>query len=185
MSPPRLHLPASRLNRGFTIVEGLVYAALLMSLSALGIHSMRAFLEERKLHVAAIELSAYLEIARSVALTDETPCVIAITNSNGGVVGVDSSVSNNSCRAGKITPSLNLRDVSGSTNLRVSLLPGSGTFPLTFHPEGTTRDGATAVLSSPDVTSGAWCVDVQAPLARVRTGWRANGSNTCHYGLEQ
>lgn len=185
MSPPRRHLLRSRQIRGFTIVGAMVYAALLMSISVLGFHSMRAFLEERKLRVAAIELSAYLEIARSVALTDETPCVIAMTSSSNGVFGVDTSVTNNSCRVGKISPSLNLRAVSGSTNLSVSFLPGSGTFPLTFHPEGTTRSGATAVLSSPDVPAGAWCVDVQAPLARVRTGWRASGSDICQYGLEQ
>jgi Tfp pilus assembly protein FimT len=185
MSPPRRHLLPSRQDRGFTIAEAMVYAALMMTLTAFGFHSMRTFSEEQKLRIAAVELSAYLEVARSVALTDNAPCVIAMSNSSQGIFGVDTSGSTNACQAGKINTSLDLRELTGSTSLSVALLPGSGTYPLTFHPEGTTRSGATVLISSRDVTSGSWCVDVQAPLATVRRGWRATGSITCNYGVEQ
>jgi Tfp pilus assembly protein FimT len=182
-SPRRQYLP-SRENRGFTIAEALVYAALLMSLTVVTFRTMRTFMEEQKLRVAAIELSAYLEIARSVALTNDTPCVIALSNSTTGLFSVDTS-DYKDCSAGKINSTLNLRELTASHRLSVALLPGSGSFPLTFNPEGTTRSGATALISSQDVPSGSWCVDVQAPLATVRTGWLARGSDTCDYGIEQ
>jgi Tfp pilus assembly protein FimT len=185
MSNSRRHLLPARSSRAFTIVEAMVFAALLMSLTAVGYRSMFTFTEQQKLRVAAIELSAYLEVARNVALTDNTPCVIAMTNSNGGLFSPDKNATINSCTAGKLVTSLNLRELTGSKNLRVSLLPGSGSFPITFNPEGTTRNATTVVISSTDVTSGGWCVDVQAPLAIVRRGWRVTGANSCRYVVEQ
>jgi len=40
------------------------------------------------------------------------------------------------------------------------------------------------------VTEGSWCVDVQAPLATVRIGWRDEKKNNekdkiCNYAIEQ
>lgn len=185
MAIPFHRLSPSRPSRGFTLVEGIIYAGLLMSFSVVGFRSMFAFIEGEKLRMAAIELTSYLEVARSVALTDESPCVIALGSSSGGIFSPDTSVSTNSCRAGKIDTTLNLKQLTGSSNLSVSILPGAGSYPLIFNPEGTTRNGVTVLISSNNVPSGSWCVDVQAPLATVRRGWLARDSNLCSYTLEQ
>lgn len=184
MSPLRRHLLLPISRRAFTIVEVMVFTALMLSLTVVGFRSMFTFTEQEKLRVAAIELSAYLEVARNVALTDNSPCVIALNSVDEGLFAPDQKATTNSCVAGKMVTSLNLRDLTGSKNLRVSLLPGSGTFPITFNPEGTTRDGVTVVIDSKDVASVGWCVHVQAPLAIVRRGWRTTGSNTCRYSFE-
>jgi Tfp pilus assembly protein FimT len=185
MSPPRRHSPIGRSSEAFTLVEVLVYTALLMSLSVAGFRSMFTFTEEQKLRMAAIELSSYLEVARNVALSENIPCVIALKTSDGGVFAEDTTSTTNSCLPGKINSSLNLRELTGSKKLQIESLPGAGNFPLTFNPEGTTRSGVTVLISSSDVNSGAWCVDVQAPLATVRMGWSAKGANFCRYAVEQ
>jgi Tfp pilus assembly protein FimT len=185
MPPPRTNSHFHRQSKAFTIFEVMVYSSLVITFAIIGFRSMRGFTDDRKLRAAAIELSSYLEIARNVALASNTQCVIAIRNSEGGVFIPDASQANNSCNSRSIIPVYNLANLSGTRNLTVQVMAGSGTFPVTFNPEGTTRAGATVLVSSSDVEAGGWCVDVQAPLGTVRRGWRARGANECNYALEQ
>lgn len=167
------------------MIELILFVTVLVLVSSIGFRSMFALLQQRKLRTAAIELSGYLQVARNVALTENSLCTIALTSQTGGVFKPDASVSGNACKDGTITPSLNLRDLSGSTKLRVEPLPNAGTYPITFTPEGTLVEGATVLIRSTDVVDGSWCVDIQAPLATVRIGWLPANSNRCDYSIEQ
>lgn len=175
-----------RQDRAFTLIENLFAIVFFFILMGYSLRTSMAFYEQRKLRTAAIELSGYLQIARNVAASENGPCVIGLTNSTTGVFGPpNASDTTNACVAGRMQPSLNLRQISGSRNVRADVIPNSGTFPLTFTPEGTIRDGATVLISSTDVPIGGWCVNVLPPLATVRIGWRPSGSNTCNYAIEQ
>jgi Tfp pilus assembly protein FimT len=148
---------------------------------------MSSFSEERKLRAASIELSGYLENARTMAQASNSPCVITITSETGGIFSPSSALSapNNSCREpGSIISNLDLSQFSGANHLSVQVKPGSGTLPYTFTPEGTARTGITFLVTSAVMRSGSWCVDVQWPLATVRRGWLPAGSSTCNYGIE-
>jgi prepilin-type N-terminal cleavage/methylation domain-containing protein len=169
-------------ENAFTLVEVLLVSAILLILSSVGLRSMFFFSEQRKLRTAAVELSGYLQVARNVANAQNAPCTIALTNNNGGIFSADVSLDN--CREGSMPPAVRLGSYSGSRNLQATTLSGGGSFPLTFSPEGTLRQGATVLIRSSDVPAGAWCVDVQAPLATVRLGWQPTGS-TCNYAIEQ
>lgn len=176
--------PLSREKNAFTLFEVLIVSAVLMILTTIAYRSMLGFNEQRKLRTAAVELSGYLKIARSVANAENAPCVIALTSANGGEFKPDASVGANACKAGTIPPSVHLGGLAGSRDLQATILPGGGTFPLTFTPEGTVRQGTTVILSSSNVPDGSWCVDVQAPLATIRLGWQQSGG-TCNYANEQ
>lgn len=179
------HAPSSGDN-AFTMVELLVVTAIFLSLSAVAFNSMQSFSEERKLRNAGIELVGYLENARTMAQATNSPCVITLTKESGGIFDPYSSAAVNSCRdVGSIISTLNLSQFSGSNTLNVQVQSGSGALPYTFTPEGTTRDGITFLLTSSSLNSGSWCVNIEAPLATVRLGWRQNGSNACDYGIEQ
>ena len=178
--------PRSRLQAlAFTMIELILFVTVFVLVSSIGFRSMFALLQQRKLRTAAVELSGYLQVARNVALTENSLCTIAMTNQTEGVFGPDTSVSGNSCKDGTIQSSVNLRNFSGSRNLRVEPLPNAGTYPITFTPEGTLVEGATVLIRSTDVVEGSWCVDVQAPLATVRIGWLPANSNRCDYSIEQ
>jgi Tfp pilus assembly protein FimT len=174
MPPPRIHLRHHYLIKAFTVVELMIYTALAASLGSIGFKSMLNFMEERKLRSAAIELSSYLEIARNAASAANSSCIIPID-----------TTSSNACRTGTIVPSLELRTLTGSRNLQVKVIINDDVTSLTFNPEGTTLTGATFLISSSDVESGGWCVDVQSPLATIRRGWIAKGENICNYAVEQ
>ncbi|MEB3317697.1 MAG: GspH/FimT family pseudopilin [Cyanobacteriota bacterium] len=162
----------------------MLYTVLAASLGSVSFKTMLNFMEERRLRSAAIELVGYLEIARNTASAANNPCVIKIISDNTGEFGPDASQSGNACRSGTVIPTLKLRTLSGSNNLRVRVISATG-YPLSFNPEGTTTNGATVLLSTSDVASGGWCVDVQSPLATVRRGWLASGANVCNYAVEQ
>jgi Tfp pilus assembly protein FimT len=169
----------------FTLVELLVFTSIVFALSAIGYNSMSSFSEERKLRAASIELSGYLENARTMAQASNAPCVITIKSETGGIFDTSASASTNSCRdPGSIVTTLDLGQFSGANQLRVQVKPGSGTLPYTFTTEGTSRAGITFLVSSSVMKSGSWCVDVQWPLATVRRGWLPAGSSTCNYGIE-
>jgi Tfp pilus assembly protein FimT len=185
MSPPRANSQFHHQSKAFTVLEAMIYSSLVITFAIVGFRSMRGFTDERKLRAAAVELSSYLEIARNVAFASNTQCTISIRNTEGGVFVPDASQPNNSCNGTSIIPVYNLSTRSGIRNLTVEVMAGSGAYPLIFNPEGTTRAGATVVVSSSDVDAGSWCVDVQAPLGTVRRGWRARGADECNYALEQ
>lgn len=171
-------------HNAFTLIEMVLVSAILLTLSTVALRSMFTFNEQRKLRTAAVELSGYLQVARSVANAANAPCTIDLTAANGGVFEPDSSATN-ACAPSKVNlpPAVRLGALSGSRDLKATLLTG-GTFPLTFTPEGTVQQGATVLLSSDNVPNGAWCVNVQAPLATVRLGWQQDGG-TCNYAIEQ
>lgn len=184
MPPPRIHLRHHYLIKAFTVVELMIYTALAASLGSIGFKSMLNFMEERKLRSAAIELSSYLEIARNAASAANSSCIINIDEAESGNFEPDTT-SSNACRTGTIVPSLELRTLTGSRNLQVKVIIEDDNTSLTFNPEGTTLTEATFLISSSDVESGGWCVDVQSPLATIRRGWIAKGENICNYAVEQ
>jgi Tfp pilus assembly protein FimT len=163
----------------------MIYTALAASLGSIGFKSMLNFMEERKLRSAAIELSSYLEIARNAASAANSSCIIPIDAVDSGNFGPDTTKLSNACRTGTIVPSLELRTLTGSRKLQVKVIIKDGIKSLTFNPEGTTLIGATFLISSSDVESGGWCVDVQSPLATIRRGWIAKGTDICNYAVEQ
>jgi Tfp pilus assembly protein FimT len=184
MSPPRANSQFHHQRKAYTLFEAMIYSSLIITFAIVGFRSMHAFTNERKLRAAAVELSSYLEIARNVALASNTQCAISIRDLAEGVFVPDASQANNSCNSTSIIPVYNLANLAGIHNLTVEVMAGSGAYPLIFNPEGTTRAGATVLISSSDVEAGSWCVDVQAPLGTVRRGWRARGANECNYALE-
>lgn len=171
-------------EQAFTIIELVLATAIVVTLSSIIFKSMFVFNEQRKLRTAAVELSGYLQVARNVASAANQPCTIAFTTKSGGVFEPDASKTDNACKKGTIAPAVRLGGHAGSRNLEASIDNGSGSFPLTFTPEGTVKEGVTVLLSSASVPNGAWCVDVRAPLATVRLGWQPSGG-TCNYTVEQ
>lgn len=182
-----LSLPTKKRSRdqAFNLAETMIAAGAVVFLTSVSLRPMLHFNEQRKLRSAAVELSGYLQVARSVANAENAPCSIALTQEDGGVFVPDPAAASNSCRAGTIATSLRLGSAVGSRSLRAEVIPSSGSFPLTFNPEGTIRNGATVLITSPMTPLGGWCVDVQAPLATVRMGWRATGSASCNYLAER
>ncbi|MEB3335719.1 MAG: GspH/FimT family pseudopilin [Cyanobacteriota bacterium] len=172
-------------SHSFTLVETMLAAAALLILTSLLMRSMFHFNEQRKLRTAAAELVGYLQVARSVANGSSEPCFIALSQEQGGIFAPDPTAAKNSCEAGKISTSLRLAALSGSRNLRAAVIPNSGSFPLRFNPEGTVRNGVTVLITSTDTPLGGWCVEVQAPVAIMRTGWRAANADSCNYLVEQ
>lgn len=205
MPPRRRSQWLQKRDKAFTLVETMVYTAIITSLTLVTFKTMNTFSVDRKLRAAAIELSSYLEVARSVAFAANEPCVIRIANSAAGIFAPDSTpskVSNACTKARSIPPSLNLSQITGLPTLKVKVVSGSGTFPLTFSPEGTIRNGATVLITTNELDKSdqvvaasnvdsnskgvtAWCVEVQAPLATVRRGWRANEDAECNFAIEQ
>jgi prepilin-type N-terminal cleavage/methylation domain-containing protein len=166
-------------NRAFTLIEVLLVGALVGILSMVLIRSMFKFSEQRKLRTAAVELSGFLQVARNVASAVNAPCTIDLANETGGDFR---HISSPSCGDGSMPPRVGLGGASGSRDIKAGIIRGS--YPLTFTPDGTLKNGATVRLSSSNVPDGAWCVDVQEPLATVRLGWQ-QGDAACNYGIEQ
>lgn len=166
---------------GFTLLELLIVSSVLIVLSTVGLRSMFVFMEQRKLRTAAVELSGYLQVARNAARAENGPCTLAL-NASGDTLAPDASTSN-TCKAGSVVPSMKLRANSSSRDLSAKF--DSGATSITFTPEGTITTGDTLLLSSANVPDGVWCVNVQAPLATVRMGWRSKGQSTCNFANEQ
>ena len=184
MKYPTAPRKACSQDRAFTLIELMLFTSVMLIVSSTGFHSMYKFNEQRKLRTAAIELSGYLQVARNVAAAENSACIITLPQQGGWMIKPDTT-QGNACREGTIQTSLDLRELSGSRKLTLSTPTDSGTYPLTFTPEGTILSGATTLISSTNVTEGSWCVDVQAPLATVRIGWRDQTTKTCNYAIEQ
>ena len=174
-------------NKAFSLAEILIYAFVLTTTSAIAFRLVSSFIELWKLRSAAIELSGYLKAARSAAMATNTPCSIDLSQQDSGIFVSPVNPQTNPCQSLSVTlfPSINLGEFVSSPDLKAEVLSGSGSFPLSFTPDGTTNSGVTILLSSKRVSDGVWCVDVQAPLATVRMGWRAKDKTNCNYQIEQ
>ena len=177
-------------QEAFAIIDLLIYSSVLALVSLIVVRTTFPFIESRRLRSAAIELSGYLQVARSVALASNTRCIIHLSPKDGGVFESDTKETINSCNLSEnnLAPSLNLSELVASRRLRADVLDKSGTFPITFTPDGTIDAGVTVLLSSTDVSDGVWCVNVEAPLATIRMGWRPgplDGKDECNYAIEQ
>lgn len=172
----------------FTLIELMVAVALVGILNVVVFRSMMVLFEQRKLRSAAVELASYLQVARNVAMSQNIPCTIAMSTSDGGTFTPDATPKVNSCRGGTIAPNLKLA-ASGSRDLSTKdkKATGRGTYPLTFNPEGTVSTGATVVLRSKAVPEGGWCVDVAPPLATIRIGWLQGQTDEgdCNFSVEE
>jgi Tfp pilus assembly protein FimT len=169
-----------------TFIDLLIYISLLILTSTAVVRTSYPFIEQRRLRTAAIELSGYFQVARSVALATNVPCIITLNQNDRGVFMPDSNPQNNSCSPTlrHIPPVVKLADYSGSRNLSADVAANSAGFPITFSPDGTINNNVTVLLSSTNVPQGVWCVNIQAPLATIRTGWRPAGESNCNYSIE-
>ena len=184
------HRGGSRSKRGgeaFSIADILIYTSIMILTASIAVNTSFPFIEQRRLRTAAVELSGYLNVARSVALASNIPCVITLSENDGGVFRSVVNSQDNSCHTDQrnIAPEVNLGQFSGSRDLRADVASNSGSFPVTFTPDGTINTGVTVLLSSQNVPAGVWCVNLQAPLATVRIGWRPQGQSDCNYAVEQ
>jgi Tfp pilus assembly protein FimT len=174
-------------GEAFSIADILIYTSIMILTASIAVNTSFPLIEQRRLRSAAIELSSYLHAARSVALATNIPCIINLADNDGGVFEPDASSQDNSCHSDQrnIAPDVNLGEYVGSRNLRADVAGNSGHFPVTFTPDGTTNADVTVLLGSTTVSAGVWCVNLQAPLATVRIGWRPQGESNCNYAIEQ
>lgn len=180
---PPLTAPRRCRPPAFTFVELVIASTLVAVFATIGLRSMLAFQEQRKLRGAAVELSGYLQVARGAANAENAPCQIRHTGDGAFSPVPSSEFSDNACREGTMPASLNLRALSGNRRLQSEV---SG-FPITFLPGGTVASSATVFLTSPTVPppGAGWCVDVRSPLATVRIGWREGLEGSCTFTIEQ
>lgn len=170
-------------RRGFTLVELLVTAAVLMVASAVSFPTVVRFYESQKLRHAAIELQSQLLRGRSMAQRLQTNCSLSL--SSGGVVQVsgNDSASTNACASANLAP-LNLSTEVDVRNLCVSRADGGpanciAPEDITFLPLGVMAGAPrTIYLSSPRADS-EFCVGLNLTLVRV--GFRNANSGACTY----
>lgn len=169
--------------KAFTLVEIAIASFLFMFLASIGLGSVMMFTEQRKVRSAAVELSGYLQVARSVAYAENIRCQIDLTDSTLPIFAPTTSKSfpDNACLESVLPPSINLRALSGSRNLTATTVG----FPLIFNPGGTLGKGAMVRLGSTDVPNAFWCVDVRAPLATIHLGVASSVEAACQFAIEE
>jgi hypothetical protein len=142
-------------------------------LTAVGVHSMFEFYEQRRLRNAALEAMDMIREKRGKVLAERPTGTAACITLNPN--------------------NINQRLVSGVTGLQVITEAGGNPADLCFTPEGLPsslqanllvphRTALTLILRSPAVSSqGDWCVVVTPLLAQTHLGWRPNDQSTCRF----
>jgi prepilin-type N-terminal cleavage/methylation domain-containing protein len=160
----------NRTKKGFTIVELLISVSVMGILTAVGVHSMFGFYEQRRLRNAALEAMDMIREQRAKVMAERPTGTAACITLNPN--------------------NINQRLVSRVTGLEVITEAGGNPADLCFTPEGLPsslpanllvphRTRLTFILRSPAVSSqGDWCVVVTPLLAQTHLGWRQNGPNT-------
>jgi|LakMenEpi03Aug12_release.lakeMendotaPanAssembly.Ray.scaffolds.fasta_scaffold547214_2 prepilin-type N-terminal cleavage/methylation domain-containing protein len=159
----------NRTKKGFTIVELLISVSVMGILTAVGVHSMFGFYEQRSLRNAALEAMDMIREQRAKVMAERPTGTAACITLNPN--------------------NINQRLVSRVTGLEVITEAGGNPADLCFTPEGLAsslpanllvphRTRLTFILRSPAVSSqGDWCVVVTPLLAQTHLGWRQNGPN--------
>jgi prepilin-type N-terminal cleavage/methylation domain-containing protein len=162
-----------RPKKGFTIVELLISVSVMGILTAVGVHSMFGFYEQRRLRNAALEAMDMIREKRAKVMAERPTGTAACITLNPN--------------------NINQRLVSGVTGLQVITEAGGNPADLCFTPEGLPsslpanllvphRTALTLILRSPAVSSqGDWCVVVTPLLAQTHLGWRPNPQTNCSF----
>lgn len=167
-----------RLAPGFTLVELLVTAFVLVLLSSVSFPLVVRSYEDQKLRQAAIELQSHLLRGRTLARRLQSSCTLAI--SSGTTVQVSGS---GACSGTALSP-LNL---SAEANVRGLCVRGTDAGPtgcsappaLTFLPLGVLAGAPRTLYLSGTATDTQFCVNLSLTLIRV--GFQNAGSGACTY----
>ena len=176
------HLRHGSSAPGFTLVELLVTAAVLLVVSSVSFPNVVRFYEDQKLRQAAIELQSHLLRGRTLATRLQSNCILAISVGAGGaaVQVSGAAVTNNACAAANLQ-ALNLSAVTGVRGLCVTAAGSGCAAPadITFLPLGVLSGAPRTLFLSGSATGTQFCVDLNLTLIRV--GFRNGGSGACTY----
>lgn len=186
MTQRRLHrLPTSgQPAPGFTLLELLVTAAVLVVLSSVSFPVLVRSYEDQKLRQGAIELQGHLLRSRTLARRLQSPCSLSISSGDRGAtvqVSGTTGVTNNAC-ADTNLPVLNLSAETAVRGLCISDVDGtrcSTPAGITFLPLGVLAGASRTLYLSGSATATQFCVDVSLTLIRV--GFRNANSGACTY----
>lgn len=168
-----------RLAPGFTLVELLVTAAVLVVLSSVSFPVLVRSYEDQKLRQAAIELQSHFQRGRTLAQRLQSRCRLTISSGAGGsavqVSGTEACASTN-------LPPLNL---TAETAVRGLCITNTGTgcsapADIGFLRLGVLEGAAPQTLYlSGTATATQFCVNLNLTLIRV--GFRNTDSGACTY----
>lgn len=164
---------------GFTLVELLVAAAILVVVSSVSFPSLVRSYEEQKLRQAAIELQSHLQRGRTLARRLQTNCTLAISSGAGGTAV--QATGGGACAATNLPP-LNLSAETAVRGLCVNNIGGarcSTPAGLQFIPLGVLAGAPQTLVLSGTAADTQFCVDVSLTLIRV--GFRNASSGACTY----
>jgi prepilin-type N-terminal cleavage/methylation domain-containing protein len=168
---------------GFTLVELLVAAAVLVVVSSVSFPNVVRLYEDQKLRQAAIELQSQLQRGRTLAQRQQGRCTLAISSGTGGAavqVSGAADVTNTACAAANLE-ALNLSAVTGVRGLCVTSTGSGCSAPaaIDFVRLGVLAGAPRTLFLSGTATNTQFCVDLGLTLIRV--GFRNGSSGACTY----
>lgn len=166
---------------GFTLLELVVTAGVLVVISSIAFPSLVRSYEEQKLRQAAIELQSHLQRGRTLAQRLQSTCTLTISNGAGGAAV---QVSGSGACAGTNLSPLNLSAEVAVRGLCVSNADGgpascSAPAAIRFLPLGVLVGAAQTLYLSGTATSGQTCLNLNLTL--IRAGFRNGSSGACTY----
>ncbi|WP_172637159.1 pilus assembly FimT family protein [Cyanobium gracile] len=159
----------------------MIAVAVISILAAIGLSSFLSSYTDRRLRLAAIELSTALATAREIANkelpgTNSCRIVQTLTASTATITSTAQDCSGSPIETP--LPSANLKDISGLTNLTVD---ANRTFTFIYGGLSTNgTDTEQTVRLSESSTTTSYCINLTLPSSIVRIG-SAQGTSACNY----